>query len=782
MTVVGTAFVELRPEATRFIGNATSDAHRYVDGFTGSADGRLRDSRSTFVRAGENIGDDIGTGAASGVRPGIGRAAGFITGAFKQAAGLAVAYFAVTSGMEFFKGMSAEAREAGVVTRQTEATLKSMGQSAGLSAGQIGDLSTSLSNYAGVDDEAIQSAENLLLTFGNIRNVAGQNNDIFTQASKITVDMAARFGGDLNGAAIKVGKALNDPIRGLASLSKIGVQFTEGQKEQIKTMVESGDIMGAQKIIVAELGRQTAGAAAAAADPMQRLKVVFANIQEELGLRLMPVINALADGFATGLPIALDATFAAGDAVWDVAKRIGSAFGDMAGFVERNATAFEVGAAAITGFMLPALVRLIVVQAVQGFTAAVALGTTAAGWVAAAATASVAALSMAASWLIAMGPIGLLIGAIAGLAVLIFKNWDDIKLGTQIAWNFISDKVTGAWSVVSTKTGEALDAVIGFFTGLPDRFNTAWTGAQAWFEALPERIAFGLGFLAGRLISVGLDAIGGLWSGIVLAWDAGVWFFTELPARIGAFLIEAGNWLLDRGNAVVSGLWAGIRAAWDIGVTFLTELPGRTLAFFIDAGNWLLDRGNQITSGAWAGIRAGWSAGVTFFTELPFRLWDMFKDAATWLVRAGEDIVSGIVTGIGRKWDAAVNKIKGLAGALGRGFGEGIEAKSPSLLFMRMAEYIPEGVAAGIDTKAHLPREALNRMLGGIGAPNLGLGAGGGAGGLRIDGAANININIRAEGADPATLAAVRGVAQTEIATAFRGVLRATTAGAGGAA
>ena len=38
-------------------------------------------------------------------------------------------------------------------------------------------------NKSGIDDEAIQSGENLLLTFTDIRNEVGKGNDIFNQAT-----------------------------------------------------------------------------------------------------------------------------------------------------------------------------------------------------------------------------------------------------------------------------------------------------------------------------------------------------------------------------------------------------------------------------------------------------------------------------------------------------------------------------------------------------------------------------------------------------------------------
>jgi hypothetical protein len=82
-------------------------------------------------------------------------------------------------------------------------------------------------NKSGVDDEAIKSSENLLLTFTNIRNETGKNNDIFNQATKATLDMSTALGNDLKGSSILVGKALNDPIKGMTALRRVGVSFTD---------------------------------------------------------------------------------------------------------------------------------------------------------------------------------------------------------------------------------------------------------------------------------------------------------------------------------------------------------------------------------------------------------------------------------------------------------------------------------------------------------------------------------------------------------------------------
>jgi hypothetical protein len=223
--------------------------------------------------------------------------------------------------IEGFQTLYEGAAESARITRLTEQVIKSTGGAAKLSAAQVGDLAGAISEKTGVDDEAIQSGANLLLTFTNIKDAAGAGNDIFSQTTQIMTDMSAALGTDASGSAIQLGKALNDPIRGVTSLTKVGVSFTEQQREQIKTLVESGDIMGAQRIILAELGREFGGAAEAAATPVDKLRVNVGNLAEQAGAYLIPAVNEVAEFILADLIPALRE-----GASW-VGEHFGGAFG-----------------------------------------------------------------------------------------------------------------------------------------------------------------------------------------------------------------------------------------------------------------------------------------------------------------------------------------------------------------------------------------------------------------------------------------------------------------------
>lgn len=180
---------------------------------------------------------------------------------------------------------------------QTEAAIRSTGGAAGISAKGVRDLAATLQQKSAVDAEVIQSGANLLLSFTNIRNVAGENNDIFNRANMTALDLSRAFGQDLKSSAIQLGKALNDPIQGVSALSRVGVQFTDVQKNQIKVLVESGNTLEAQKVILKELETQVGGSAEAYSKTLGgSLELMKINVEDLAGAlieTLQPAITGI---------------------------------------------------------------------------------------------------------------------------------------------------------------------------------------------------------------------------------------------------------------------------------------------------------------------------------------------------------------------------------------------------------------------------------------------------------------------------------------------------------
>lgn len=178
---------------------------------------------------------------------------------------------------------------------QTAAAIKSTGAAANITAAQVRELSEALEDKTTIDDKQIQAAANLMLTFTGVRNEAGKGNDIFNQSVGIMADMATALGTDMSASAIQLGKALNDPTKGLTALTRVGVTFDAKQVKRIKAFQKEGKVIEAQKIILAELNKEFGGSAAAQADTyagkMRRLRDAVEGLQMSLAEALMPVLS-----------------------------------------------------------------------------------------------------------------------------------------------------------------------------------------------------------------------------------------------------------------------------------------------------------------------------------------------------------------------------------------------------------------------------------------------------------------------------------------------------------
>ena len=195
------------------------------------------------------------------------------------------------------------AKDAAHASGQVEAALKSMGDGGGRSLAQLKTQADALSASSLFDDDAILTKVTAnLLTFGN---VAG---DVFDRAQQAILDVSARMGGDLQAATLLVGKALNDPAKGLTALRRTGIQFTAEQEKMIKSMVAAGDAAGAQAVMLGELERQFGGAAKAArdADPLAGAMLDLSRAMGVLEVAIAPLAVKLA-GFVTGIANALNA-------------------------------------------------------------------------------------------------------------------------------------------------------------------------------------------------------------------------------------------------------------------------------------------------------------------------------------------------------------------------------------------------------------------------------------------------------------------------------------------
>jgi hypothetical protein len=163
---------------------------------------------------------------------------------------------------------------------------------------RVSAYAESLEKTLAVDADVIKRTQTKLATFSELTKTVNKAGGSFDRATKAALDMAAAGFGTAEGNAVQLGKALQDPIKGIAALAKSGVTFTEQEKEKIKVLVESGKQLQAQDMILKAIETQVGGTAASSASSFDKMKFAIAGVSDTFGEMMLPVIDALAPKLA----------------------------------------------------------------------------------------------------------------------------------------------------------------------------------------------------------------------------------------------------------------------------------------------------------------------------------------------------------------------------------------------------------------------------------------------------------------------------------------------------
>ena len=192
----------------------------------------------------------------------------------------------------------AKAIQAGEAAATSNARIDQINKSMGLFGDSTDEVTASLISYAnetaratGIDQNAIKATQAKLLTFKELATTADDVGGNFERATKAAIDLGAAGFGTAEDNAVSLGKALNDPIKGISALSRNGITFTETEKNRIKVLVESNKVGEAQNMILAAIETQVGGTAEATANATDRMKVGLSQVTETIGMALLPAFE-----------------------------------------------------------------------------------------------------------------------------------------------------------------------------------------------------------------------------------------------------------------------------------------------------------------------------------------------------------------------------------------------------------------------------------------------------------------------------------------------------------
>lgn len=549
----------------------------------------------------------------------------------KTAIGAAVAYMSFDAVKSFMTEANEEARESQKVGALTAQVIKSTGGAAKISADQVGDLAGAISEKAGMDDEAIQSGANMLLTFKNVRNELGKGNDIFNRATEAATDLSAAGFGDVTATSKQLGKALNDPIKGMSALGKSGVTFTKDQQAMIKGMVESGDTLGAQKMMLKEVESQVGGAAAASSTAGEKMSVTWGNFKESIGTAFLPLWDKL---FKAIQPVVSQM----GENVGPAVENLGKIFAG----IKDNILPLSM--------VVGSLTALWIAHSVAAWAASAGVTTLGGAFTFLFTAISTGIRSIPViGWIIA--GIGLLVAALTWfftkteLGQQIWANvWGAIKTAAAAVFVWFQTYVVPVWNTVMAAIGAALSWLWNtllkpIFAGLLLYWQVVLAPALQWLGGLFRAIFAGIGIAAAWLWNTLLRpvfmALIAFWKNVIaptLNWFRGV--FAAVFSLIGALIKFWWNTSVKPAFAALVAFWKTVVApalSWLKGVfSSIFSLIGKLIGFW------------------WAGVKVIFSA-VTGYLK------HTFGPAFTWLKNTViAPVWNGIKTIISGVW----NKIR----------------------------------------------------------------------------------------------------------------------------
>jgi phage-related protein len=184
------------------------------------------------------------------------------------------------------------AEEARQANQRLGNVLESMGF--GEATDRVSAYAESLEKTIAVDADVIKATQTKLATFGQLTKTVNEAGGAFDRATLAALDMAAAGFGSAESNAVALGKALEDPIKGITALAKSGVTFTEQEKEKIKTLVESNKMLEAQDMVLSAIEKQVGGTSEASASSFDKMKFALAGISDTFGELVLPYIDRFA--------------------------------------------------------------------------------------------------------------------------------------------------------------------------------------------------------------------------------------------------------------------------------------------------------------------------------------------------------------------------------------------------------------------------------------------------------------------------------------------------------
>lgn len=434
------------------------------------------------------------------------------------------ALLAGEQGKEFFMGTIEAAEESEKSINRLHQVFTSMGQAQSVAARGAEEYAATLQLQVGKEDEVVRAVQAKLATFSSVIDKTGEMSNAFNRSTKLAFDLEATGFGDASSNAAQLGKALQDPVKGINSLRRAGISFTDQEKAKIKALVASGKVYKAQEIVLKAIEKQVGGVAEKTATSTAKMGVAWNEVKEQIGRALMPTFEHLTELFLNKIVPAIQS------------------------FVDKYPNLVKwlaIGSAAFFVFGTAVSVLSFAIKTVSSAVRTVA-----------------SAFQFLGKTLLTVGrfmmanPILIVIAVIATAAFLIYEYWEPIKNFFRKLWdgtkNVFATALNGIKTFLTNFTPLGLvfkywGPISSWFKGLWNKVTAVFRGSVSLVKALLNP------FTAAKLLMAAWSGLGG--------------FFANVWARVKGSFASFWGWLksiperfFEAGKNMMKSLWNGIKA------------------------------------------------------------------------------------------------------------------------------------------------------------------------------------------------------------------------------
>jgi Phage-related protein len=367
---------------------------------------------------------------------------------------------------------------------QLRASLISTRNTAGKTFKELTEMAAGLQKKTTFGDEEIIKAQSLLLTF---KGVGGA---IYDKAIPAILDLSTKMGQDLQSSTIQIGKALQDPIMGMSTLRRVGIQLSDQQQAQVKKLVESGHMQQAQMVILNELNSEFGGssemAAKAGLGAMKQLHNMWGDIKEKIGGAVLAELNLI----MPKLKRLVEWIDENRHSLFNLAKVVGIATAVYVAFkLALDIRSTIIGTVGMISSLATHIATFAKIVAVVGKTMLISIRTICTG------------ISTAIGSIPIIGWIAIAIAAIAGLLAYFWNTSAKFRAVIKGSWAYVKNIVVEIWNTIKnvfSAIGDIIHSAITLdFSGVKaaaKRLSSTFTdfgkqSAQAYTKAYNEEMA-----------------------------------------------------------------------------------------------------------------------------------------------------------------------------------------------------------------------------------------------------------------------------------------------------